>query len=133
MGLGFVTGVGWFIPKFSPVRNGGQAISDKSLEGIKREHFLHSGAENIILPKNTRNPETLAPPAPRETRYWVHRRRLMMRVPRDVSKRGTSVADRGPVKLGNPVSLMHCVMHPKFNDKTSYAPAEASDSERARK
>jgi len=50
------------MPKFSPVRNGGQAISDKSLEGIKRERFLHSGAENIILPKNTRNPETLAPP-----------------------------------------------------------------------
>ena len=49
----------------------------------------------------------------------------MMRVPRDVSKRGTSVADRGPVKLGNPVSLMHCVMHPKFNDKTSYAPVIA--------
>ena len=57
----------------------------------------------------------------------------MMRVPRDVSKRGTSVADRVPVKLGNPVSLMHCVMHPKFNNKTSYATAEASDSERARK
>ena len=51
MGLGFVIGVGWFIPKFSPVRNGRQVISDESLEGIKRECFLHSGAENIILPK----------------------------------------------------------------------------------
>ena len=62
MGPGFVIGVGWFMPKFSPVRNGRQVISDKSLEGIKRERFLRSGAENIILPKNTRNPETLAPP-----------------------------------------------------------------------
>ena len=53
------------MPKFSPVRNGRQVISDKSLEGIKRECFLRSGAENIILPKNTRNPETLAPPAPK--------------------------------------------------------------------
>ena len=86
MGPGFVIGVGWFMPKFSPVRNGRQVISDKSLEGIKRERFLRSGAENIILPKNTRNPETLAPSTPRETRYWVYRRRLMMRVPRDVSK-----------------------------------------------
>ena len=51
MGLGFVIGVGWFMPKFLPVRNGRQVISDKSLEGIKREHFLYSGAENIILPK----------------------------------------------------------------------------------
>lgn len=27
MGFGFVTGVGWFMPKFSPVRNGGWVIS----------------------------------------------------------------------------------------------------------
>ena len=107
MGLGFVIGVGWFMPKFSPVRNGGQAISDKSLEGIKRERFLHSGAENIILPKNTSILETLAPLAPRETRYWVHRRKLMMRVPRDVSKRGTSVADRGPVKRAHQTDAMN--------------------------
>ena len=68
MGPGFVIGVGWFMTKFSPVRNGRQVISDESLEGIKRERFLHSGAENIILPKNTKIPETLAPLAPRETR-----------------------------------------------------------------
>ena len=56
MGLGFVIGVGWFIPKFSPVRNGGQVISDKSLEGIKREHFLHSGAIKV-LPNEENAPE----------------------------------------------------------------------------
>ena len=72
MGLGFVIGVGWFMPKFSPVRNGRQVISDKSLEGIKREHFLHSGVENIILPKNTRDPETFAPPAPKGNEMQVH-------------------------------------------------------------
>ena len=48
MGPGFVIGVGWFMPKFSPVRNGRQVISDKSLEGIKRERFLHSGAVKVL-------------------------------------------------------------------------------------
>ena len=56
MGLGFVIGVGWFMPKFSPVRNGGQVISDESLEGIKRECFLHSGAIKV-LPNEENAPE----------------------------------------------------------------------------
>ena len=56
MGPGFVIGVGWFMPKFSPVRNGRQVISDKSLEGIKREGFLHSGA-NKVLPNEENAPE----------------------------------------------------------------------------
>ena len=56
MGLGFVIGVGWFIPKFSPVRNGRQVISDKSLESIKRERFLHSGAIKV-LPNEENAPE----------------------------------------------------------------------------
>ena len=56
MGLGFVIGVGWFMPKFSLVRNGRQVISDKSLEGIKREHFLHSGAIKV-LPNEENAPE----------------------------------------------------------------------------
>ena len=56
MGLGFVIGVGWFMPKFSPVINGRQAISDESLEGIKREGFLHSGA-NKVLPNEENAPE----------------------------------------------------------------------------
>ena len=56
MGLGFVIGVGWFMPKFSPVRNGRQVISDESLEGIKREGFLHSGA-NKVLPNEENAPE----------------------------------------------------------------------------
>uniref|UniRef100_UPI0002F0FD22 hypothetical protein n=1 Tax=Rothia dentocariosa TaxID=2047 RepID=UPI0002F0FD22 len=56
MGLGFVIGVGWFMPKFSPVRNGRQVISDKSLEGIKRERFLHSGAIKV-LPNEENAPE----------------------------------------------------------------------------
>lgn len=77
--------------------------------------------------------ECTAPSTPGKQDVGCIEEDLMGRAPRDVSKRGTSVADRVPVKLGNPVSLMHCVMHPKFNDKTSYATAEASDSERARK
>ena len=56
MGLGFVIGVGWFMPKFSPVRNGRQVISDKSLEGIKWERFLHSGAIKV-LPNEENAPE----------------------------------------------------------------------------
>ena len=44
------------MPKFSPVRNGRQAISDESLEGIKREGLLHSGA-NKVLPNEENAPE----------------------------------------------------------------------------
>ena len=56
MGLGFVIGVGWFMPKFLPLENGRQVISDKSLEGIKRECFLHSGAIKV-LPNEENAPE----------------------------------------------------------------------------
>ena len=41
------------MPKFSPVRNGRQAISDESLEGIKREGFLHSGANKVLPHEET--------------------------------------------------------------------------------
>ena len=68
MGLGFVIGVGWFMPKSSPVRNGRQVISDESLEGIKRERFLHSGAENIILPKKTLKSQKHLPLSPQGKR-----------------------------------------------------------------